>query len=497
MSLAGLFAFCLVLASIFTGNTDPKGSRFVDVTLYPTLRSTVLEIFPRFPLLYAIPGYGYSFNETKKLGGTPILSTAAIFEMTMEQKERLYLRTRSYDYYDGETWQLSTGVDDQTERGMLYRSPRGEPGEISMKLLSEYYSMVPHTLDTSRVRFESSSPTIQFGNRDIGILLEKPIKRNAVFHVQRSELVGNPKPSSVKPFLQVPEDIPETVTYLAEQLATGDASKETILKRIEQYLAINYTYSLEVEEEGEYSEDFVTDFLFGELQGYCVHFATSFALLARLNQIPTRYVTGFLVNPPPEGDLVEVTGLNAHAWPEVWLDGQGWTAWEATPALNPINWDLGDEAWLYNLGLGGDNLTNQQLRQVMGPLAAPIEETASKFRFPVLWVSGLPVGALLILLLRWLILRLNIMLRHYRRNFLFRLGRMVRTGRRRGLGAPERIGWVSWGGAVGQRCNLATAPADRAVNLITETVYGGREPTRRDIRYLSLYMDRLKRSPAR
>jgi len=489
LQLGSLFAVCLMLAAMVTGTGTPTGSRLVDLQLYPWLRESVLAAFPRFPLLYAIPGYGYSFNETKKLGGTPVLSEAGIFSLEMPDKERVYLRTRAYDTYDGKSWQLSSEGEEPGAALLLFQSAQARFGEIHIKLLAEYYSMVPHTLDTERVRFDVPPPAIQSGNKNIGVLLAKPVKRGTMMHLQRVDRRELRRPRTLRPFLQVPQDTPENVKFLSQQLATNTNDPKLILKRIEQYLALNYTYSLETEEEGGYSGDFVTDFLFGELQGYCVHFATSFALLARLNGIPTRYATGFLVVPSDQPGPTEVTGLNAHAWPEVWLEDSGWTIYEATPALNPVNWEFIEDNWLYNLSLGQNNLTNQQLRQVLGSrLPAKARPGQADFVFPTFWVVGGLIAASLLAVLGLFGMRLVELLRMDREGFLFRLRGMVRALRRKGVAEPELIGWVEWGDSVEKRFGVDGA-ANRAVSLITETVYGHRVPGRRDV----LFVRRLRR----
>ncbi len=87
-------------------------------------------------------------------------------------------------------------------------------------------------------------------------------------------------------------------------------------------------------------------------QGYCVHFASTMALLARAAGIPSRIVVGYAPGEPTgdtldAGDLpgiagnglpadtelteFEVTGRQAHAWPELFLPGIGWVPFEPTP----------------------------------------------------------------------------------------------------------------------------------------------------------------------
>ena len=56
------------------------------------------------------------------------------------------------------------------------------------------------------------------------------------------------------------------------------------------------------------------------------------ALLARLNHVPTRVVTGYRVVESSElGDYRIVRERNAHAWVEAWVDGR-WVTLDPTPA---------------------------------------------------------------------------------------------------------------------------------------------------------------------
>jgi len=72
-------------------------------------------------------------------------------------------------------------------------------------------------------------------------------------------------------------------------------------------------------------------FLFDSKVGYCVHFASSFAISSRLVGIPSRIVTGFKAS---KSNMVEnyliVRELDAHAWVELFLDDIGWQRFEPT-----------------------------------------------------------------------------------------------------------------------------------------------------------------------
>jgi hypothetical protein len=55
--------------------------------------------------------------------------------------------------------------------------------------------------------------------------------------------------------------------------------------------------------------------------------------MARAMGLPARVAVGFTPGEPDPDDsqLLHVKGLNAHAWPEVYIAGQGWVPFEPTP----------------------------------------------------------------------------------------------------------------------------------------------------------------------
>ncbi len=66
--------------------------------------------------------------------------------------------------------------------------------------------------------------------------------------------------------------------------------------------------------------------------GFCVQFASAYAVMARSLDIPARVAVGFT---PGErsGDTYRVTSHDAHAWPEIYLAGMGWThLFDPTPS---------------------------------------------------------------------------------------------------------------------------------------------------------------------
>ncbi len=88
---------------------------------------------------------------------------------------------------------------------------------------------------------------------------------------------------------------------------------------ITQYLGEHGTYSLRSRHAG--AEDPTADFLFGDLTGYCVHFAHAAVYLMRSIGIPARVGTGYAVAEANRqgGSALLLRNSDQHAWPEVYL----------------------------------------------------------------------------------------------------------------------------------------------------------------------------------
>src|SRR5690606_33658615 len=94
-----------------------------------------------------------------------------------------------------------------------------------------------------------------------------------------------------------------------------------------------YTYSLTLAPE---AQDDASDPIGGFLdtrQGYCVQFATAMVMMARTEGIPARMAVGFLPGDPQPDGTRAVVASDAHTWPELWIDGMGWTRFEPTPGV--------------------------------------------------------------------------------------------------------------------------------------------------------------------
>ncbi|ALJ19446.1 transglutaminase family protein [Microbacterium sp. No. 7] len=138
-----------------------------------------------------------------------------------------------------------------------------------------------------------------------------------------------------------PADLPPVIAELAA-LVTADA--QTDFDRLDAlqswFRGSDFSYSLDTPVEAGFDGsgvEAVARFL-EVREGYCVHFASAFTLMARSLGIPTRIVVGFLPGPltgqSVDGESVlQVTTDQFHAWPEAYFEGIGWIGFEPTQGL--------------------------------------------------------------------------------------------------------------------------------------------------------------------
>lgn len=139
-------------------------------------------------------------------------------------------------------------------------------------------------------------------------------------------------------------EISDELQILLDTLYDGAESEWEKLKRLEMWLT-SYNYTNAPGDLPEYVNDpssFLDYFMLKKQEGYCVHFATSFVLLARAEGLPARIVQGYAVNRKGQKEVM-VTSDMAHAWPEVYFDNVGWISFDPTPGYHKnVSWKVSD-----------------------------------------------------------------------------------------------------------------------------------------------------------
>lgn len=267
----------------------------------------------------------------------------------------LYLRGAVFDAFDGQNWLATTPA-----RRMV--PPDGEGIFRLGRDAGEAPSLVIHAEPLDTPVLFTPERTDGVGGPFVAVMVDD------------DEIFNLPYPPGIRQTYDVWQrphehlrtgDAEVSARYLREHgsarlaelaaEAAGQASTPSgQASAVERFLRTRYTYSLDVPG-GE--ERPVEAFLFDRRSGYCEHFASAMALMLRALGIPTRMVTGFLVQEwNPFGHYAIVRQGDAHAWVEAFLPESGWTRFDPTPSapLSDRPWTGRVEQYLDSLRTGWD-----------------------------------------------------------------------------------------------------------------------------------------------
>jgi protein-glutamine gamma-glutamyltransferase len=166
---------------------------------------------------------------------------------------------------------------------------------------------------TELVRYRAESHTrFRHGPLQSSLALQDQIALPAGFNPRTLALAQDLR----RDFGSGPQSAPALVEAALARLRTG-----------------GYTYTLDPGVFGQHTAD---EFWFDRKEGFCEHIASSFVILMRALDIPARIVTGYQGGELNAFDnFWMVRQRDAHAWAEVWLQGQGWVRVDPTGAVSP------------------------------------------------------------------------------------------------------------------------------------------------------------------
>jgi transglutaminase-like putative cysteine protease len=140
-----------------------------------------------------------------------------------------------------------------------------------------------------------------------------------------------PVPTSLRRYLSVPSGVTTNVRLIEQQVVRGVTTPYDRAAALRDYFrsgSFVYDPSVTLGDDTNAMSTFLQ-----QRRGFCVQFASTYAVMARLAGIPSRLAVGYAPGTPDANGVYHVTTDDAHAWPEVWLAGIGWTnQFEPTPA---------------------------------------------------------------------------------------------------------------------------------------------------------------------
>lgn len=325
------------------------------------LRQAVLDrlFFTEPRDVFSLSSEGFYPEGQDQLGGKPDPDNQPVMQVSTPRV--VYLRGVIFNEYTGRNWRNTTGG-----RRYLWQSPRltaqraalfdenlpsgtvqnaqCEPVTVSVRMISDSAStlfvpqrvrsllpggeLVPYFSDSSELfvtrnlqagdTYSVSAPIFQAGDPGLGTLIE-------VCSTLEDDAYGR----IYEKYTVLPSHLEEPVWQLAREAASVAVSPYDQALAIQSWLSRSYRYTLDVDPQPS-DMDFVTNFLLNTRQGYCTYFASAMTVLCRMAGLPARYVEGYVAEPDKNGTAL-VTGMNAHAWTEVYFKGFGWLTFDATP----------------------------------------------------------------------------------------------------------------------------------------------------------------------
>lgn len=181
--------------------------------------------------------------------------------------------------------------------------------------------------------------------RDDNDIVYAPNFRNGLdYRIAYTRSAFRRAPRHIRRMLDVPKNLDPRIVQLAGTIFANCNTTSEKIDAVIKHFRTNYTYLLGLNTPSE--GDKLTYFLLNASTGYCEYFASGAAILLRLADVPTRYVTGFLVTQkgPSEGTWI-ARNMDAHAWVEAWDQEQGqWKIVEATVGQNLESLSLDEQA---------------------------------------------------------------------------------------------------------------------------------------------------------
>ncbi|MFE4514906.1 DUF3488 and DUF4129 domain-containing transglutaminase family protein [Kitasatospora sp. NPDC056783] len=266
------------------------------------------------------------------------------YSMDSDLAAETYLRTGSLDQFDGTNWKLgSTAVNDLP---VSLPNPEGLHKSDFPRIDGDF--QISDGLRASWLPMPYPATTVQLPNRSDWKL--DPLTRTVLpandkairglryqvsaLNVRPSatelRLVGTAPQDIREHYTALPTDLPPEVAARAKDLTAGasnDFDRATAL--VKWFTGPDFTYDTTVN--GGTGSNAISVFL-RDRRGFCVHFASTMAAMARTLKIPARVAVGFTPGDSKGGNVYSVTGRMYHAWPELYFANYGWLRFEPTPS---------------------------------------------------------------------------------------------------------------------------------------------------------------------
>ncbi|WP_424886506.1 transglutaminase TgpA family protein [Streptomyces sp. SAI-126] len=144
-----------------------------------------------------------------------------------------------------------------------------------------------------------------------------------------------PPPALERDYTELPDSLPAVVAKTAREVTAGAKNPYEQAVALQDYFAVTGGFEYDTQVQVGDGPNAIANFL-RDKQGFCVHFSFAMAAMARSLGIPARVAVGFAPGTPQADGTVSVGLKDAHAWPELYFEGVGWTRFEPTPTRGTV-----------------------------------------------------------------------------------------------------------------------------------------------------------------
>jgi len=368
-TLHAIVCFILITATMLSLYRDNARNTFADngkLAVRLVLQSIPLTIalfvlVPRISPLWSMPlpvssstSMGVSDEMTpgdiSNLGRSSELAFRVSFTGEAPSHEELYWRGLVLDFFDGATWRRAGATLQNFQMASRFPTdfrgvPMGEPVSYDVILEPTQQNWV-YSLQLAEI-----SARDMILDRNYSLITENPITqryryqvRSYLQHQTDLQLSGIQRARS----LQLPEGNlnPRTAALAAQMRSATRSDMDYAVDVLQHFREQPFYYTLTPSVLGDSSID---EFMFNTREGFCGHYAGSFVYMMREAGIPARVVVGYQGGEyNPFEDYTLVYQYNAHAWAEVWIEGEGWVRFDPTAAVAPERITLGVESFFQN-----------------------------------------------------------------------------------------------------------------------------------------------------
>ncbi len=315
-------------------------------------------LLPRLGPLWSVPTVSSSattgFSDSMAPGDIAQLSQSSelAFRVSFDNspenseppKSAMYWRGLVLDQFDGRRW--SSSETDMSSAVAIGREPddvwdvEASGGELGYSIMLEPHNERWLFALATPVAVEGALTPIYTGN--YLVKSRWPVDSRVQYRV-RSDTQAVRDPSRLdtrtrQRNLQLPA-VPRNPRTRDLVAGWNGLSPAQVINAALMFYQQQFQYTLQPPPLGSNSID---EFLFITRKGFCEHFAGSFVYLMRAAGVPARVVVGYQGGERSEvDDYWLVRQSSAHAWAEVWLEGQGWQRVDPTAVVAPDRVELG------------------------------------------------------------------------------------------------------------------------------------------------------------